>query len=349
MELEIPAQIQSNGLAVPMLIYMGMFLLATTSAIFLKKLSFPYTIGLVVIGMALGWGAGSLEFLAPVLRFSLSHDLIMYVLLPVLVFEASINIKLPALMKELTPVMILAVFGVILSTLLVALLVGQLTPLSFAGALLFGALISATDPVAVIALFKEIGAPERMSLLMDAESLFNDATAIVMFGIVMSMVQVGGDFTGVILFESIIEFFRVFFGGIIVGSVLGGCALFLFKLSRGLRFVQIAYTTILAFSSFIIADHIFDTSGVMSVIAAGIITRTYGKKAMADFTLRNIDPYWEFLAFVANSFIFPAAWFAGRLSVPQPEPSSGFLPFFAGGCNRCSAGTFSGGVSFITH
>ena len=304
MELDIPAQIQSGGLAVPMLIFVGMFLVAATSAIFLKKLSFPYTIGLVVIGMALGWGAENWEFLAPVLRFSLSHDLIMYVLLPVLVFEASINIKLPALMKELTPVLILAIFGVILSTLVVAFLLGELTPISFAGALLFGALISATDPVAVIALFKEIGAPERMSLLMDAESLFNDATAIVMFGIVLTLVQTGADFTGVILIESILEFFRVFFGGILVGAALGGCALFLFKLSRGLRFVQIAYTTILAFSSFIIADHIFETSGVMSVIAAGIITRTYGKKAMADFTLRNIDPYWEFLAFVANSFIF---------------------------------------------
>ncbi|OED50682.1 hypothetical protein ACH42_00845 [Endozoicomonas sp. (ex Bugula neritina AB1)] len=304
MELEIPIHIQNDGLAVPMLIFVGMFLLAATSAILLKKLSFPYTIGLVVIGMALGWGAENWEFLAPVLRFSLSYDLIMYVLLPVLVFEAAINIKLPALLKELTPVLILAVFGVILSTLIVAFLLDRLTPLSFAGALLFGALISATDPVAVIALFKEVGAPERMSLLMDAESLFNDATAIVMFGIVLILVQTGADFTGVILIESVLEFFRVFFGGILVGAILGGCALLLFKLSRGLKFVQIAYTTILAFGSFIIADHVFDTSGVMSVIAAGIITRTYGKKAMADFTQRNIDPYWEFLAFVANSFIF---------------------------------------------
>ncbi len=304
MELDIPAQIQGSGLAEPMLIFMGLFLLATASAIFLKKLSFPYTIGLVVIGMVLGWGAENWDFLAPVLSVSLSHDLIMYVLLPILVYEAAINIKLPALIGELKPVLILAVFGVIISTLIVAFLVGKLTPLSFAGALLFGALISATDPVAVIALFKEVGAPERMSLLMDAESLFNDATAIVMFGIVMVLVQTGADFTGGILLESIWEFLRVFFGGILVGSILGAAALFLFKLSRRLKFVQIAYTTILAFSSFIIADHVFETSGVMSVIAAGIMTRTYGKKAMADFTLRNIDTHWEFLAFVANSFIF---------------------------------------------
>lgn len=293
------------GLAIPMLIFCGLFLLAAISAILLKKLRFPYTIGLVVIGMALGIAAEYCEILAPILRLSLTHDLIMYVLLPVLVFEAAINIKLSALMKELVPVLILAIFGVVLSTLVVGVILGELTPLSLAGALLFGALISATDPVAVIALFKEAKAPERMSLLMDAESLFNDATAIVMFGIVLSIIQAGTGITGGAVFASIIEFFRVFFGGIFVGAAMGGGMLALLRLSRGMPYVHIALTTILAFASFIIADHVFETSGVMSVIAAGIITRSYGRRAMADFmTLRHLDPYWEFMAFVANSFVF---------------------------------------------
>ncbi len=300
----MPDVLQEPDLAVPMLIFSGLFLLAATSAIFLKKLRFPYTIGLVVIGMVLGFAVQNLEFLEPVLRFRLSHDLIMYILLPVLVFEAAINIKLPALVKELIPIFMLAIFGVILSTVVVAALVGEFTPMGLAGALLFGALISATDPVAVIALFKEVHAPERLSLLMDAESLFNDATAIVMFGIVVVAVQSGIIFNHSVLLESILEFFRVFFGGILVGSVLGGGVLFLLKLSRGLQFVQIAYTTILAFSSFIVADHLFDMSGVMAVIASGIVIRTYGRKVMADFTREHLDPYWEFLAFVANSFIF---------------------------------------------
>lgn len=295
----------SAGLAIPMLIFCGLFLLAAISAILLKKLRFPYTIGLVVIGMALGIAAEYCELLTPVLRLSLTHDLIMYVFLPVLVFEAAINIKLSALMKELVPVLLLAIFGVILSTLVVGVILGELTPLSLAGAMLFGALISATDPVAVIALFKEVKAPERLSLLMDAESLFNDATAIVMFGIVLSIIQAGTGVTGSAVFSSIIEFFRVFFGGLFVGAVMGAAMLLLLRLSRGMPYVHIALTTILAFASFIIADHVFETSGVMSVIAAGIITRSYGRRAMADFmTLRHLEPYWEFMAFVANSFIF---------------------------------------------
>ena len=293
------------GLAIPMLIFCGLFLLAAISAILLKKLRFPYTIGLVVIGMALGIAAEHWQILAPIRHISLTHDLIMYVLLPVLVFEAAINIKLPALVKELVPVMMLAVVGVVLSTLVVGFILGELTPVTLAGALLFGALISATDPVAVIALFKEVKAPERMSLLMDAESLFNDATAIVMFGIVLSIIQAGTGVTGGTVFAAIIEFFRVFFGGLFVGGLMGTAMLGLLRLSRGMPFVHIALTTILAFSSFIIADHVLEMSGVMSVIAAGMVTRSYGRRAMADFmTLRHLDPYWEFMAFVANSFIF---------------------------------------------
>ena len=293
------------GLAIPMLVFCGLFLLAAISAILLKKLRFPYTIGLVVIGMALGMLAEHCEILSPILRLSLTHDLIMYVLLPVLIFEAAINIKLAALIKELVPVLMLAIPGVILSTLIVGVILGELTPLTLAGALLFGALISATDPVAVIALFKEVNAPGRMSLLMDAESLFNDATAIVMFGIVLSIIQSGTGLSGSTAFVAFLEFFRVFFGGIFVGTAMGGGMLVLLRLSRGMPYVHIALTTVLALASFIIADHVFETSGVMSVIAAGIVTRSYGRRAMADFmTLRHLDPYWEFMAFVANSFIF---------------------------------------------
>ncbi|WP_172807559.1 cation:proton antiporter, partial [Endozoicomonas ascidiicola] len=133
----------------------------------------------------------------------------------------------------------------------------------------------------------------------------NDATAIVMFGIVLSIIQAGTGLTGDAVFASIIEFIRVFFGGIAIGAILGGLMLIPLRLSRGMPFVHFALTTILAFSSFIIADHVFGTSGVMSVIAAGIITRSYGRRAMADFmTLRHLMPFWEFMAFSANSFIF---------------------------------------------
>ena len=292
------------GLAVPVLIFAGLFLLATGSAIWLKFLRIPYTIGLVVIGMVLGLVAKQSDFLAPVLQVKLSHDLIMYVLLPVLIYDAAINIKLPKLCAELVPVLMLAVVGVVLSTFVVAGLLGYLTPVTMAGAFLFGALISATDPVAVIALFKEVGAPERMSLLMDAESLFNDATAIVMFGIVMAVVQAGQVVDAGMILGAVWEFCRVFLGGILVGGVLGFGMLFLLRLGHAIPFVQIAHTTILAYVSFIVADHIFGMSGVMSTIAAGLVTRTWSHKVLSEPVQEYLEPYWEFMAFVANSFIF---------------------------------------------
>ena len=294
----------ATGLAVPVLIFSGLFLLATCSAVLLKKLRFPYTIGLVIIGMALGLLAKNTDFLEPILQVKLTHDLIMYVLLPVLIFDAAINIKLPALVRELMPILMLAIVGVVLSALVVCLIMERFSPLSLMGALLFGALISATDPVAVIALFKEIGAPERMSLLMDAESLFNDATAIVLFGIVLTIGQTGAVFNPLMVLESLLEFSKVFFGGIFLGTALGFLALGLLKTARQIPFVQLAHTTILAFGSFIIADHCLGLSGVMATIAAGVVVRTWSTDVLSAPVQKFLHPYWEFVAFTANSLIF---------------------------------------------
>ena len=253
--------IAQPGLADSVMVFTGLFLLAVSTAVALKKLHFPYTIGLFLIGMLLGLSVEYVEFLSPVSTVNLSHDLIMYVFLPVLVYEAALNIKLSALLKDLAPVMLLAVVGVVISTLVIASLMGSLTSVSLAGALLFGALISATDPVAVIALFKELKAPERLSMLMDAESLFNDATAIVMFGIVLAFIQAGGVFSHGLLVQSVVKFLWMFFGGIFIGALMGFGMLYWLRAAKGLPFVQIAHTTILAFGSFIVADHLLGLSG----------------------------------------------------------------------------------------
>ncbi|WP_461536645.1 cation:proton antiporter [Spongorhabdus nitratireducens] len=316
-----------DSLAAAILTFAGLLLLTTSSAILLKRLRVPYTIGLVVIGMALGLLATQYNMLAPILQVRLTHDVILYVLLPVLIYDAAINIKLPALVKELIPVLMLAVVGVVMSMLIVAWLTHELTPLTLGGALLFGALISATDPVAVIALFKEVGAPERMSLLMDAESLFNDATAIVMFSIVMVVVQTGHAFDAPLMTRAVLEFFYVFLGGIVIGALLGFAMLVLFKLGRETVFVQIAHTTVLAYGSFLIADHMFGMSGIMAAIAAGVITRTYSKRVMADGVKLYLHPYWEFMSFVANSFIFLLLGFQENLLIKDLDRSESFVPY----------------------
>lgn len=295
---------EATDLATPVLLLSLLLLLATCSALLLKKLNFPYTIGLVIIGIILAGFARYSEQLHLILRVGLTHDLIMYVLLPVLIFDAALQLKLPYLLREWTSVLTLAVPGVVLSMLFIGYTMELLTPLSLTGALLFGALISATDPVAVIALFKEVGAPERMSTLMDSESLFNDATAIVMFGIVLSVYQSGEPFSGMTLALGGWSFIKVFFGGLTVGTILGLLMCKFLEVSRSHPFVQIAHTTILAYTSFIVADHIFGFSGVMSTIAAGLLTRTALGEAVSEQVRQFIKPHWEFMAFIANSLIF---------------------------------------------
>lgn len=295
---------ETAGLATDVLLLCGLLFLATCSALLLKRLNFPYTIGLVVIGILLAWLARYSEQLDLIVHMGLTHDLIMYVLLPVLIFDAALHLKLPHLIRDIVPVLMLAIPGVLFSMLFIGYMAGFLTPLTLTGALLFGALISATDPVAVIALFKEVGAPERMSMLMDSESLFNDATAIVIFGLVLSIYQSAADVSILTLKGGCWSFIKVFFGGIAVGVIFGLLARKMLVMGRGEPFVQITHTTILAYTSFIVADHVCGFSGVMATIAAGLITRTALGEVVSNQVRQFIKPYWEFMAFVANSFIF---------------------------------------------
>lgn len=167
--------------------FVGLVLVALFAGILFRRLRFPYTLGLVIVGMGLfklGDLFPALDFLQ---RVHLTPNFILYILLPTLIFDAALNLDVRALMRRVVPVFALAVPGVLVSTAVVGLLVAQFTPLGLNAAMLFGALISATDPVAVIGLFHELGAPKRLSMVVDGESLFNDATAIVAFDIVAAI------------------------------------------------------------------------------------------------------------------------------------------------------------------
>lgn len=168
--------------------FVGLLLVALLAGIGLRKIRFPYTIGLVLVGMGLYYLGGWFEPLQILQRVHLTPNFILYILIPTLIFDAALNLDVRELMRNIVPILILAAPGVLVATAVTGLLVAKFTPLSLNAAMLFGALISATDPVAVIALFKELGAPKRLNMLVDGESLFNDATAIVVFDIVGAIV-----------------------------------------------------------------------------------------------------------------------------------------------------------------
>ena len=286
------------------LIVTGLMFVASISAIFVKKARFPYTIGLLIIGILVGYLSSRVEVLAPMREVQLSPDLILFLILPTLLFEASINIDSKILFRNLVPILVLATVGLLISTTIVGLGISAATPLTLGAALLFGALISATDPVAVIALFKELGVPKRLSTLVDGESLFNDATAIVVFNILLGIVAAGTAFSASIAIDGIWQFLVVFFGGLLVGVVLGGAMLWVIALEKQDHMVQAALTIVLAYLAFIVAEHFLHVSGVIAVVAAGVFGSWAGARIFDDKMRHYVTEFWELMAFFANSMIF---------------------------------------------
>ncbi len=278
-------------------------LTAALASLVLKKINFPYTIGLVIIGVLLGYVSNEFTTLSILQHLNLSPSLILYIILPTLVFDAAINIDGRMLMRNIVPILLLAVFGLLISTGIIGYLLTAATSVSLTGAMLFGALISATDPVAVIALFKEIGAPKRLVTLIDGESLFNDATAIVLFTIVLSIIGSGVNSAGQSFSHAMAEFFTVLVGGLLVGVVVGFAGAYTLKLARRDLIYQTSVSFVMAYVSFIIADS-FHVSGVMSTLAAGLVLRNRSEEVISRFTIENIEHFWDYFSFVANSFVF---------------------------------------------
>jgi CPA1 family monovalent cation:H+ antiporter len=187
--------------------------------------------------------------------------------------------------------------------LITGTVVTLLSPVSLGAAMVFGALISATDPVAVIALFKELGAPRRLTMLVDGESLFNDATSIVAFDIMQALV-ISGVFSIAVAGQAAIRFVFVFFGGALVGATIGYTMMLFIFLARNDPLIEIAFSTAVAYAAFIISQYYLDLSGVMAVVGAGLVIGWYSPTRFTPATRQYMGQFWAYAAFVANSFIF---------------------------------------------
>ncbi|NOR55269.1 MAG: sodium:proton antiporter [Sulfurovum sp.] len=279
-----------------------LLVVAVLSVPLAKRIGLPFSALLVIEGflgseliIALGFDLG--------LRWYHFHDLVFYILLPVLIFESALNIDAKLLLKNLIPIVILAIPIMLLSTFITATLLyyGIDHPLGFPiiAALLTGAILSATDPVAVLDIFKQIKVPVRLSTLVDGESLFNDATVIVLFGLFIAFAQMDiGSFSGL---DAIKEFMFVFFGGIFVGTVLGFVFMLLYKVTEG-SFAKSLISIISAYSAFIFAEHFLHVSGVMAVLVTGLLISWERCKRVE--ASRFIENLWEFNAYIANIIIF---------------------------------------------
>lgn len=233
------------------------------------------------------------------------HDLILYVFIPLLVFESAYSINKKLLFDNIVPVITLAVIGLLLTATLTALglYYGIAHPVGFPliAALLTGSILAATDPVAVVARLRETDAPERLSVLLEGESLFNDATAIVLFSLFLSMalsLEISVSASGVIA-----EFVRIFFGGLATGLVAGLIAGVVSKAVDN-PVMNGVLTLIVAYGSYMLAEVLFEVSGVMSTLAAAMLMSAIpGKNACESAVTRN-QYLWDVIGHIANAIVF---------------------------------------------
>ena len=277
---------------VPLLPIGILLLVACLIAMVSRRIGLPYSVGLVAAGLAIALIPNTPEF-------PLSRDLIFNILLPPLVFEAALQLPWRSFRRELPVVLTLAFFGVALAAAIVASGMHFGLGWSWLGALLFGVLISATDPVAVIAAFKEMNAEKRLCMLVESESLLNDGVVAVAFAVLVAVA--GGASASV---GSVIpSFLWTLFGGALIGGAVSGLILLLAGRTKD-HLVEITLTTLAAYGSFLIAERVH-ASGVLASLTAGLMIGNLGRLgSISDEGRAHVLSAWEFFAFLANSFVF---------------------------------------------
>lgn len=267
-----------------------LLLIVSIVAIAVRRLRIPYTVALVVVGLLITFQS--------TFKFELTRELILALFVPPLLFEAAFHLSFQELRRNLPAILLLAVPGVILTTFIIGGLLVFGIRLRLPTALVFGALIAATDPVAVVALFRTLGVPKRLTALIEGESLFNDGTAIVLFNLTLA-IALTGDFNPV---DSLINFFTISIGGIVVGLVLGWLvAQLIARVDNYL--IETTLTTVLAFGSYLVAERI-GVSGVLAVVAAGLVNGNTSQYGMSPTSRIVIFNFWEYVAFLTNSILF---------------------------------------------
>lgn len=281
------------------LAFVLIFSIATAVAIAARYFKFPYTVALVMAGLLLG----TVHAFEPP---HLTKELLFAIILPGLLFEAAFHVEFRKFWKNKLAIHSMAIPGLAAAGALTALLLAPVVEglefvqgFGFIHALVFAAVIVSTDPIAVVGLFKALGAPKRLAILVEGESLLNDGTAVVLFTLVVA-VALGGQFT---VAGATLNFIKVAGMGGLIGGVVG------FAVSQVIQrvddaMVEITLTVIAAYGSFVIAEH-FHFSGVIATVVAGMLCGNWAAHlGMSPTTRVAVASFWEYLAFALNSVVF---------------------------------------------
>jgi CPA1 family monovalent cation:H+ antiporter len=272
-------------------VFVALVAVAALVAIVVRRLAIPYSVTLVVLGLV----ASSL---IPRGAFGVTPELVLLVLLPGLVFEASLGIDLGELRRSFGGIALLAVPGVVVTAGIVGWVLSAATGLPLGLGLIVGAMVAATDPVAVIATFRQLGSPRQLATVVEAESILNDGTALVVFAIALRAVS-----ADVGLGEEVLQFAAAVVVSVTIGGLAGWAASRLMTVVDD-HPIELSISLAAAYGTYLVADALHQ-SGVIATVVAGMVIGSYGRRVgMSERTREALDTVWEFFAFLLTAFAF---------------------------------------------
>ncbi len=297
-------------------------LLALSSGVFFaaKKIKIPYTVLLVLVGLLLV-PIVKLPVLSNIFGFlgelTLTPELLFFIFLPILIFESAFNMNVRRMVDNIWSISLLAVVGLMLSTFAIATLLFFILPfvgipIPFIAALLFGAIISSTDPVAVLALFKEFGAPKRLTMIFEGESLFNDGTAVAFFLVILAIIEQGFQGSSTVL-DGVMMFVGMVIFGILFGLIMAAIFSRALRFTKSNEFVTVTLLLISAHIVFITSELINErgffglsihVSSIIATTVAALFLGNYARQTLSPKTDEYLSKVTEHIAFMANSLVF---------------------------------------------
>lgn len=289
-----------------------LFLVIGLSEPLAAKVRLPFSVILAVLGSLIGFGAlfflqtDLTDALNPVaeavLGFPIKSNVFLYVFLPTLLFQATLGMNLRRMLDDWVPILVMAVVAVLVATLSVGYTLSAVSSLPLLACLLLGAIVSTTDPSAVVGIFRSIAAPQRLSRIIEGESLLNDAAAVALFGLFMGFVMIGvPDPT---IRDALKEFPMLMAGGALTGWILARLGLWLMALLEGFELAQISISIALPYLAFIGAEQTVGASGVIAVVVSGLTLNLAAPGRLTPQAWSRLSEIWDVLAYWAGALIF---------------------------------------------
>src|SRR5208337_1760934 len=306
-----PGPIDMLDIVVVLAVLSGLLVVVALSQPLAGRLRLSPVVLLAVIGAAIGTASGVLlhsplsirfgEFVQPFAELPLGSETFIYVFLPLLVFEAAFTSDVRRILEDAAPILMLAVVATVITAVIVGLALWPFAGTSLVVCLLLGAVVSTTDPAAVIALFHDVGAPARLTRLVAGEALLNDAAAIVLYTVLLGIIVSGRP---PVIGHDAVEFVRSFIGGGALGVVAGRAFLQIIPWTRDDRLAEGTLTVALAYLAFIVAERLFHVSGVVAVLASGMTVGAFGRTRIGPDNWTFLTDLWDQIAFWGHSLVF---------------------------------------------